>query len=424
MKRHFIFITIIIICIFCMLNIESSLMVLKNKFLIKADLTNYDEFMIFKDYPLVNEDVLGSTMYKSNNGSLKSKYTNPKDVRYYEVDGNIDEFLNLKLLKGRFIWSEDYENRVNYIVIDEKLAVYFFLNTDCIGEKVELDGKEYLICGVYEDDESILGKLSKTYRDDSSLVFIPIEKPSEPKDNSLSSEKTEVQRTFGEYIILFKIKAGYGFMMNKGMQNYFSQNIGKEVYLKNLDYEARKNIQKMDILKFAVFFIVALNMIIWLANDFKYAIEKINNDFKKYYLKKLIDNNMVFFIKKFILYSFCIILILYFYNKVKFEFIINPDLIPSRFINIDELKSKILNYIVSINTMPNYGTKFEALIKNGGAILNYLGILVFAGFLYYFNIVINKIKIGDLFNKILDFFEKKFSIVKTPKLRRGKHGSE
>ena len=425
MKRHIIFILLLILSMLLAGKIVNQLSILQNIFLIQENLSNYDQFHLFEDYRNVNTNILQSTMYKSNAGMLTNKIGSNIDVRYYEVDGNINEFLNLKILSGRFIWSEDYENRLNYIVIDEKSAVKFFLNSDCIGEKLMLNSKEYQICGVCKDDYSLLGTLSRTYRDDSSLVFIPIVKPYVPKDDEDFTD--ENQEAFGVYTILFKIRPGYGFIVNKGMENYFSQNMGKEVILRNLDFEVKNNIQKVHGIRFIIFLIAAIYIINLIYKNAKMFLDKMRLDLKNHYFKKMLENNKYLLIKKSLIYLLFLIVILYFYNKYRFQIIIDPDLIPSTLIDMNEIKTKLSNYIIKMNTTPNYATKFEALLKNGGAIINYLVIFIFIGFLFYFNIIVkNKETIAsfikDILNRIIDIDDVKSLTEKTPKSRRSRHG--
>lgn len=425
MKRHIVFILMIILSMILAGKIIKELSVLQNMFLIQENLSDYDQFHLFEDYKKENTNILQSTMYKSSTGMLTSKIGSNINVRYYEVDGNINDFLNLKILSGRFIWSEDYENRLNYIVIDEKSAIKFFLNSDCIGEKLTLNSKEYQICGVYKDDDSLLGTLSKTYRDDSSLVFIPIIKPYVPKDDE--DFTAENQGAFGVYTILFKIRPGYGFIINKGMENYFSQNMNKEIILRNLDFEARNNIQKVQGLKFIIFFIIALYIVNLIYKDINKVIDEIRTGLKRQYFKQTIINNKYLLIKKSLIYLLLLVAILYFYNKYKFQIIIDPDLIPSKLIDVDEIKTKVSNYIIKMNTTPNYATKFEALLKNGGAIINYLVIFIFIGFLFYFNIIVKNKKtivsfIKNLLNRIIVIDDVKSLFEKTPKSRRNRHG--
>ncbi len=424
MKRHIIFILLIILSTIVIGKITNPLSVLQSTFLIQENLSNYDEFQLFKDYKQVNNNILQSTMYKTNTGMLSDKLGANLNVRYYEVDGTINDFLNLKIIKGRFIWPEDYDNKVNYIVIDEKCAIKFFLNSECIGEKIKLNNKEYLICGVYKEDNSMLGMLSRTYRDDSSLAFIPIEKPTSPKDEDDTSSQN--QKAFGSYTILYKIRPGYGFILNKGMENYFTQNMGKEVILKNMDYEVRNNIQKVSALKFIIFLVIAIYILIWLYRDFNKVLKKIKKDLEKNYTMQMIKNNKFFFISKLFIYSFVLFVLIYFYDKLKFQIIIDPDIIPSRLIDLNEIQAKLLNYIVKMNTIPNYATKFEAMVKNGGNIINYLVLFIFTSFLFYFNMVIkykasilNYVK--GLLNKIISIDDIKSLFKRTPKSRRYRH---
>ncbi|MEE8885322.1 MAG: ABC transporter permease [Eubacteriales bacterium] len=61
---------------------------------------------------------------------------------------------NTQLKYGRFLMNPDIENHSNVAVINSELATKVMGRTDVVGETIKLNGRDFLIIGVEESDES------------------------------------------------------------------------------------------------------------------------------------------------------------------------------------------------------------------------------------------------------------------------------
>jgi len=116
---------------------------------------------------LADKDEIGKVAaYNSGNGTVKAG-GNKEEVSISGITENYSDFSELNLLNGRGILNIDNEYRLNVCVIGNSVAVNLFGNTDVIGSQIRLEGKDYLIVGVLEEQgESMMGSTDST-------VYIP-----------------------------------------------------------------------------------------------------------------------------------------------------------------------------------------------------------------------------------------------------------
>ena len=79
------------------------------------------------------------------------------------------EIYNHKLIGNGFS-KENIENKDKVAVIGSNLALELFFNTDAVGKTITLNNETYKICGVFEENESIINSLSC---DGKQRVYIP-----------------------------------------------------------------------------------------------------------------------------------------------------------------------------------------------------------------------------------------------------------
>ena len=72
-------------------------------------------------------------------------------------DENYLHVRNLKLLHGRNLSPIDQENRSKVIVLGSVVANELFGTTDAVGQKVRLDGDEFVVVGVLQDQGQSMG---------------------------------------------------------------------------------------------------------------------------------------------------------------------------------------------------------------------------------------------------------------------------
>ena len=81
------------------------------------------------------------------------------------------EIRDLKLASGRFLLSPDNDNHTDVAVISADLATEVMGRTDVVGECIKLDGREFQIIGVLEDDTASLTSTSQQIQ--SFEAYIP-----------------------------------------------------------------------------------------------------------------------------------------------------------------------------------------------------------------------------------------------------------
>ncbi len=79
------------------------------------------------------------------------------------------EIYNHKLIGNGFT-KENMENKDKVAVIGSNLALKLFFNIDAVGKTITLDNEAYTICGVIEEKENIINRLSS---DGKQRVYIP-----------------------------------------------------------------------------------------------------------------------------------------------------------------------------------------------------------------------------------------------------------
>ncbi|MCD8026995.1 MAG: ABC transporter permease [Clostridiales bacterium] len=81
---------------------------------------------------------------------------------YFEIYG--------QTLNGSGITKENTENKNKVAVIGSSLALKLFFNTDAVGMTIEFNDESYTVCGVIEENENIINRLST---DGKQRVYIP-----------------------------------------------------------------------------------------------------------------------------------------------------------------------------------------------------------------------------------------------------------
>ncbi len=81
---------------------------------------------------------------------------------YFEIYG--------QALNGSGITKENIENKDKVAVISSNLALKLFFNTDAVGKTVTLNDEVYTICGVIQENDNIINRLSG---DGKQRIYIP-----------------------------------------------------------------------------------------------------------------------------------------------------------------------------------------------------------------------------------------------------------
>ena len=104
--------------------------------------------------------------------SLTGKYGAESGT--FAVYGTTPDFYAInaqKLLQGRYLKNTDVANASRVCVLDESSAEDLIGYTDCVGEKITLNGVKYTVVGVVENDESI--SITALFAGTSYTAYIP-----------------------------------------------------------------------------------------------------------------------------------------------------------------------------------------------------------------------------------------------------------
>jgi putative ABC transport system permease protein len=93
------------------------------------------------------------------------KYKNRK-ARLIQLAGSNQELLlvqSINVADGRYFTEFEEEHRRNVVVLGDKAAESLFPDEDPIGKPIRINGKEYVVIGVFEDRKTIFGGFGENF---------------------------------------------------------------------------------------------------------------------------------------------------------------------------------------------------------------------------------------------------------------------
>ena len=105
---------------------------------------------------------MGQVMVTAKNG-----YNN-ESATIYGTTPKYSEIFGMNIEYGRFLRTTDVENSSYVGVLSNEAATDLFGRTDVVGEKVSLDGRNFQIIGVLEEDNSLMSAMNTTL-----TIYIP-----------------------------------------------------------------------------------------------------------------------------------------------------------------------------------------------------------------------------------------------------------
>ncbi len=82
-------------------------------------------------------------------------------VTLYGTTAAYGDIQGLTLAAGRFLKSLDVDNHTYVVVINQAAAEEFFGAAQAVGESLGIDGRQFLVVGVLEQEESVTGNVSE-----------------------------------------------------------------------------------------------------------------------------------------------------------------------------------------------------------------------------------------------------------------------
>lgn len=108
--------------------------------------------------PYASDAVIGQ-----HGGEYGTVTVHGTNAAYYDLQG-------LQLFMGRWLKTTDLQNKSNVCIINETAAEELIGYTDCVGQTLCLDGAEYLVVGVLQDDED---SLTAVFTAGTMVAYIP-----------------------------------------------------------------------------------------------------------------------------------------------------------------------------------------------------------------------------------------------------------
>lgn len=237
--------------------------------------------------------------------------------------------------KGTCITDDMIKNGSKYAVISSKLAVKLFLNSNAVGNTIEINGTDYTVCGVYKFNSNLINDMSSDIYDRVYLPYTSKENyENEIIDSIFYSVNSESAVTLSQYM-----------PSNYSIINFSEKNMVLQDFL--------------HIMNFILFLILSIGGLkIWYF-ILKALVLKVHNNLANFYLKEIFTNNLVYLITMsvFIL-GIPIVLLITFFNMDLGIYII-PKYLPTD--NIFDLSFYIQSLISNAqknNTVMQYGNLY------------------------------------------------------------------
>jgi hypothetical protein len=112
----------------------------------------------------------GGVSFSSRIGAYAGNGGNVQPAAVELTDCNSERFMGIDITRGTYFSEDAYKNGRNVAVISERLADRLFMNTDVIGNDVELLGEKFRIVGLYKGSGSIVSMLGS---DGADRVYVP-----------------------------------------------------------------------------------------------------------------------------------------------------------------------------------------------------------------------------------------------------------
>jgi hypothetical protein len=349
-----------IICFIILQMITVSLSPLRDRLIVQTEsyLTS-DIIHTLNEYKNADRNITGCTVYNTiASANISTFRENLSGYTVYEVDGAYANFMNIKMIKGRFIFDSDVQNERRYAVIEKDTAVQLFSTVDCIGRALEINGEEYLVLGVYKREKTFASFISAI---DKNRIYIP---------HSYAHTATVITT-------LVKTKPGLSAVLESKIGADFKNILGAPVVVENLGLRVEWIYQLKALTSFILLFLVFLRFRKAWMWAVKSSYRKIRRDLEDYYFWEAMKLN-IFGMALHAAVALAVAGILYYAaSRLDFTILIPHETVPARLIDIQGFKTVLTDYIIKINTRQAVVSENHSLVKNLSAMAIILcGVLI------------------------------------------------
>lgn len=311
-------------------------------------------------------------------GVSPTKYGNSTDkkvkTKVILTDEKYFSLYPFQMIRGGKLDFLSVNNKDKVAIISDVLANSLFKSNNVIGSTLKIGNDKYRIVGVYKENNSLLYSMSD---DGYEKVYIPY----------TAYENTDNNKLF------------INVLTTKQTKKYDAKNINDKLTIilgdrllqyKSVDYTDLKKLifQNVKILYFIIgIFIIAylIKIMITLIKEFKsFFIDKM----KSKYLKGVINSNareIAIYLGKIII---CLVLILFVFNLVKFNIVIEKKYLPSENIFDISFYRKVIVYNMQLNNANESG--FSNVYNRYLTVISHVeGIMLLVQLIFSINIILN-----------------------------------
>ena len=129
----------------------------------EGDQAGFLTFSEFNDLHISKASAYTETVFRNE---IRSE----KEIKFILCDENFADNYNIQIIAGQFFNRGIVDDKIQYAVISEDLALELYMSYNIIGQKIVIKNSEYEIIGVYETENSTFSKLAQ---DIYERVYIP-----------------------------------------------------------------------------------------------------------------------------------------------------------------------------------------------------------------------------------------------------------
>lgn len=165
-------------------------------------------------------------------------------------------------LSGSGITEQHIENKECVVIIDSNLALELFFNTNAVGKVIEINGKAYTVCGVIDESDKIINRLSS---DGKHRVYIPY------------SCYSGYDKCYIDSICYDNAAISAPLIEQMNLSQYYATDCSEK-------HKVLENFRRIILLLlFAAFCVIALKVWVTLC---RWSVHRIREDLKEHYLFK------------------------------------------------------------------------------------------------------------------------------------------
>ena len=230
------------------------------------------------------------------------------------VGGDYLQLNNIRLINGAYLNEQDFTNKNNAAVIEDRAAKALFNSTDVAGMKIKILGSTFTVIGVAANDASIAGTLTEA---DLPRIYIPLS-TIEGKGTDFYITNLEVvsgEDPMDEAAIMEKLAS-----MGKAPEDFIMVDNNELVALAK---------QRFDFILFIIGVYCICLFALFAANTLKSILSTISRKTRKEYLRNAIKKSMGTLLTELAKLGAALTGIVLVWKGISFELYVQQDKLPN-----------------------------------------------------------------------------------------------